>query len=88
MKTFILTIGGFDNLGKFLYESTRFVDVIDTIMEYFNFWSYIPIDAELNPIEGSWLIKAQVTFPPSTCEEMERFARENGAEIFKLLPLS
>lgn len=84
MTNFELTIGGFDNLRELLGAGVYFEDVIDTMMNHFDFWSYEIINAELNPIEGAWLIKARVTFPAHICEEVEKHIREKGAEIFKL----
>ena len=85
MTNFELTIGGFDNLRELLGAGVYFEDVIDTLMNHFDFWSYEIINAELNPIEGAWLIKARVTFPAHICEEVEKHIREKGAEIFKLV---
>lgn len=84
MTNFELTIGGFDNLRELLSAGVYFEDVIDTLMNHFDFWSYEIINAELNPIEGAWLIKARVAFPAHICEEVEKHIREKGAEIFKL----
>lgn len=84
MTNFELTIGGFDNLRELLGAGVYFEDVIDTLMNHFDFWSYEIINAELNPIERAWLIKARVTFPAHICEEVEKHIREKGAEIFKL----
>lgn len=84
MKNFELTIGGFENLRELLGAGVYFENVIDTLMNRLDFWSYEIISAELNPIEGAWLIKARVAFPAHICEEVERRAREKGAEIFQL----
>lgn len=84
MTNFKLTIGGFDNLWVLLGAGTYFEDVIDTLMNHFDFWSYEIINAELNPIEGAWLIKARVTLPAHICEEVEKHTRQKGAEIFQL----
>ena len=84
MTNFELTIGGFENLWELLGAGVYFENVIDTLMNRLDFWSYEIINAELNPIEGAWLIKARVAFPAHICEEVEKHTREKGAEIFQL----
>ena len=75
MTNFELTIGGFDNLWVLLGAGTYFEDVIDTLMNHFDFWSYEIINAEL---------KARVAFPAHIREGIEKHTRERGAEIFQL----
>lgn len=84
MTNFELTIGGFENLWTLLGAGVYFESVVDTLMNHFDFWNYEIINAELNPIEGAWLIKARVAFPVHICEEVEKHTREKGAEIFQL----
>lgn len=84
MTNFELTIGGFENLWELLSKGIYFGNVVDTLMNHFDFWSYEIITAELNPIEGAWLIKARVAFPAHIRELVEKHTREKGAEIFQL----
>lgn len=84
MTNFELTIGGFENLWELLGAGVYFENVIDTLMNRLDFWNYEIINAELNPIEGAWLIKARVAFPAHIREEVEKHTRQKGAEIFQL----
>lgn len=84
MTNFELTIGGFENLWELLSKGICFGNVVDTLMNHFDFWSYEIITAELNPIEGAWLIKARVAFPAHIRGLVEKHTREKGAEIFQL----
>lgn len=83
MTNFELTIGG-ENLWELLGAGVCFENVIDTLMNRLDFWNHEIINAELNPIEGTWLIKAKVAFPAHIREEVEKHARQKGAEIFQL----
>jgi hypothetical protein len=84
MTNFELTIGGFENLWELLSAGVYFENVVDALMNRCDFWNYEIITAELNPIEGAWLIKARVAFPAHIREEVEKHTREKGAEIFQL----
>ena len=84
MTNFELTIGGFENLWELLGAGVYFENVVDTLMNRCDFWNYEIITAELNPIEGAWLIKARVAFPAHIREEVEKHTRQKGAEIFQL----
>ena len=84
MTNFNLTIGGFDNLWELINEGVCLGKAVDALMNYFDFWTYEIINAELNPIEGAWLIEAKIAFPAHIRELVEEHTREKGAEIFQL----
>lgn len=84
MTNFSLAIGGFDNLWVLLNKGVLFENMADELLHHFDFYNYEVVNAEFNPIEGSWLILANITFPAHIHDLVEKDARANGAEIFKL----
>lgn len=84
MTNFSLAIGGFDNLWVLLNRGVLFENMVDELLHHFDFYNYEVVNAEFNPIEGSWLILVNIAFPAHICDFVEKDARANGAEIFKL----
>ena len=84
MTNFSLTIGGFGNLWVRRNKGVLFKNMVDELLHHFNLYNYEVVNAEFNPIEGSWLILANITFPAHIRDLVEKDARANGAEIFKL----
>ena len=84
MTNFSLAIGGFDNLWVLLSKDVLFENMVDELLHHFDFYNYEVVNAEFNPIEGSWLILVNITFPAHIRDSVEKDARANGAEIFKL----
>lgn len=84
MTGFNLTIGGFDNLWDLLNKGVLFENIVDELLNHFGFYNYEVVNAELNPIKGSWLIIVNLAFPACIRDIVEKDARANGAEIFKI----
>lgn len=84
MTNFSLTIGGFGNFWVLLNKGVLFKNMVDELLHHFDFYNYEVVNAEFNPIEGSWLILVNIAFPVHIRDLVEKDARANGAEIFKL----
>lgn len=84
MTNFSLAIGGFDNLWVLLNKGVLFENMVDELLHRFDFYNYEVVNAEFNPIEGSWLILVNIAFPAHIRDLVEKDARANGAEIFKI----
>lgn len=84
MTNFSLAIGGFDNLWVLLNKGVLFKNMVDELLHHFNLYNYEVVNAEFNPIEGSWLILVNIAFPAYIRDFVEKDARANGAEIFKI----
>lgn len=84
MTGFNLTIGGFDNLWDLLNKGVLFENIVDELLNHFGFYNYEVVNAEFNPIEGSWLIIVNLAFPACILDLVKKDTRANGAEIFKI----
>ena len=84
MTNFSLAIGGFDNLWLLLNKGVLFENMVDELLHHFGFYNYEVVNAEFNPIKGSWLIFVNMAFPAHIRDFVEKDARANGAEIFEI----